>query len=175
MTTGPVNFMIEEGDYLAFNRMIVRRSRPRFLALIVVTVALVIFAFRWFEGPQSFADILGVSIGGAIGGLATYWLVTAVALKFSVRKNFRQHLLLREEMTFRANANGFTYSQPSGETRAGWDKLTMWNEDDRIVALQPVPNLAYIVPKRALAEGDLCNLRGWLMDSGLERKGKARK
>ena len=174
MTIGPVEFMIEEGDYLAFNRMIVRRARKKFLILIVLTTALVILAFRWFEGPQSLVDILSIIIGGTIGGFATYWLVTAIALKFSVRKSFRQHLLLREGMTFRADAEGFVYSQMSGETRAGWDKLAMWDEDDRIIALQPVPNLAYIVPKRALAQADLDNLRTWLVSSGLERKGKAR-
>ena len=174
MTVGPVSFHIEEEDYLAFNRMIVRQSRPKVLIIIAVTTALLIVVFRWFEGPQSLASVVGLIAGGAIGGLVTYWLTTAIALRFSVKKGFRQHQLLHEEMTFLADSDGFTFSQPSGEVRAGWDKLTMWDEDDRIVALQPVTNLAYILPKRALNEADFGNLRQWLTASGLERTGKAR-
>ena len=169
MSNQSVQFCLEEEHALAAARLIMRRKLTvpilPFLVLAVVVAGI---------GLSMGAD--GV-LGQALPVLS--WLVLVLAFVLGVvqfwvvprqrRRMYQQTSLLRESLTFSWDDDGFALEGESAKSRIEWEKLFAWDEGETIVILMQNEMLYNLVPKAALDDWQLGNLRNCLEESGLRR------
>jgi len=168
----PVAYRISQGDYITLMRMFAVRAIPRFVMVMAGVVGVVSLAAVVLDAPEAAysAAITVVIIVPVLVLLGRYVIIPRKGAR-----TFREYALIREEMTLSLSDEGFAIAQPSGHVAMAWGDLLMWDESDRILAIQPTRELAYIIPKQAIGDERATFIRQKLADHGLPSKGKRRK
>ena len=76
---------------------------------------------------------------------------------------------MRGQTTFAWNEAGTTLTGKKGETRLDWGDYHRWIESPELLLLFQSAMLYNLVPKRALSEGQLVEVRGLLEKAGVKR------
>ena len=169
MTNRLVQFRIEEGHAVAAARLIMKR-KLKVPILPFLLLAIVVAAIGLSMGGDG-------TLGQAIPILS--WLVLALAFILAVvqfwllprqtRRMFQQTSLLREMITFEWDAECFSLEGESAKSRIAWKNLYAWDEHEGLFILMQNEMLYNLVPKSALDEGQISDLRDCLKRSGLKR------
>ncbi len=168
---GPVSYRIGEGDYLALNALVFRRTWTRCLWLTLPTGAVI--AVPIAVSKQSLIHgIVLILVGAAAACL--FVMVMRLFLGPRARKIYRETASLREEITLTFEDGGVRLEQASGMHRAQWGQLVRWDEDDKIFALFPNRILALSFPKQQVNKEVVNFMREQMKLSGLPRRWKLR-
>jgi len=162
-----ITFRLTEAEAVDAARLIAARQlwgRPAIrilLALIAVLVVLLALL-----DPRSLTDPILLALGGAAALLLlTIWL----AIPFHARRHFRQAAALRDEIEATWDENSIRFSSAHGNSNLAWREFHRWAENDRLFLLYQSQMLYNIVPKRALDEGKMLDLRNRLEQAGVVR------
>lgn len=167
-----VVYYISRDDYASFLRLMSARAMPRFALAVAGFVAVVSAAA--FALDERYL-IIGAVAGGLVSIGSTPIVGRNYAIPRSVEKVFREYALIQEEMTLTLTSEKFSISQASGNVTMLWDKVLMWNENERVLLIHPSHNLAYILPKEAIGPERGEYIKQRLAENGLPHKGKPRK
>lgn len=167
-----VTYRIEEGDYLAFNALVFRRTWIRCLLLGIPGAALIAVPVAWIE--RSFVQGVGLIMVGLAAG-AIYSFVLRLFLGPRVRKVYRETASLQEELTLVLAESGLLVEQPSGSHRVEWGQLVRWDENDTVFAVFTNRVQALIFPKQQVGREAIDFMREQMLRSGLNRPWKLRK
>ncbi|WP_086607552.1 YcxB family protein [Erythrobacter donghaensis] len=168
----PVAYRISEADHITLMRMFQKRALPRFAMFMAIVVALVFVVAVPLGLPEAgySAAVTALVIVPTFALFARY-----VTIPRKAARAFRDYALIREEMTLSLTGEGFAITQASGHVAMAWSDVLMWDENDRILAIHPTGELAYILPKQAIGRDRVDFIRQHLVDYGLSSKGKRRK
>ena len=169
MTNRQTQFRIEEEHALAAARLIMKRKLKIPVAPFLI-VAVVVAAIGLAMGSSGLP-------GEALPILA--WLVLLLAFVLAVvqfwvlprqtRRMFRQTSLLREQISMSWEENGFALEGASAKSRMPWKDLYAWAEAESLIILMQNEMLYNLVPKSALDEAQLADLRSCVEASSLKR------
>ena len=169
MTNRSATFRIEEQHALAAARLIMKRKLkiPVTPFLILATVVALLGLVLGGDG----------AMGDALPILA--WLVLTFAFILAVvqfwvlprqtRRMFQQTSLLRELITFNWDEDGIALEGESAKSRIAWRDLYAWDEEESLIILMQNEMLYNLVPKSALDDRQIGDLRNCLETSGLKR------
>ncbi|RIV91896.1 YcxB family protein [Aurantiacibacter xanthus] len=164
---------LAEGDYLAFQRLYIRRMLPR-LGAFAGVVLLVIAGF-WLAGNISAEVVLGAGLGAILMVVAIWAVSHFVTIPWQVRRIYRESAALRERVEIVCDKEAVRFVQASGNWRLKWAEVARWDETDAIFCLFPNRAMAHLLPKRDLPPELIDYIRARLISSGLSKPWKLRK
>lgn len=167
-----VVYHISKDDYASFLRLMSARAMPRFALAVAGLVAVVSAAAFLLDEPYL---IIGALAGGLVAIAVTPIAGRNYSIPRRVEKVFSEYALIQEEMTLSVTSEKFSISQASGHVTLLWNKVVMWNENERVLLIHPNRNLAYIIPKQALGPERDEYIKQRLVENGLPHKGEPRK
>ena len=83
-------------------------------------------------------------------------------LPYKTRKIFREQKSLHYPMTVSWSEAGFKFENQQGSAVMPWGDFFKWGEDSRIFLLYHSSRLFHMLPKRALTEAQLTDLRQFI-------------
>ena len=170
--TRTATFQLTQADHLAYLRLVVIASLPLF-ALYIFSIFLIFLLFGFYMDDLKMASVMSAAALATFFALST--LSYFVLMPHNSKKIWKEHVQIREPMTFIVEEHQFSIKQPSGQTTAQWTNMARWNEDGKVFAIHIAGQLAYVIPKRCV-DGDFIDfVRNRLIESGLPKKGKPRK
>ena len=163
---------IDESTYVRFWRMTCGKTLRRSSAIwgAILISALVLGLILKEEG-----DVL---IAGAIGGGAALIVVQLVGwfrIPARARKAYHTATHLSIEQIYEMDENEIAVQTKLSSARIPWGHFWKWEESPALLALYPQMQIAYLLPKDQVTEGDLGFIRESLTKHGLKIEGKPRK
>lgn len=168
MTDIALRYKLTFEDYLHAHRFHAQRSLwPRFIFFVAwwgypaVGLSLIAIAFLIWSDHAPSADT-AATIGGLLGGgavLACWRLFT----QRNFKKSYRRTRCGEEDVEVLFNENGIV-SEISGLTKGefSWQATKSWREDKDQVLIYLAPAIFIVIPKRAISESQLQDLRALL-------------
>ena len=157
----PVAFTLTLDDMIAGNRLAIRRSvrkgAPKFaLWIVIISVAISLFAFGMRTRPLADALILFGKIFAiyAAIGIVIALIIVFIMPKQRAKKNFTQMPALRRDQTVSWDDTSIAFASDYGNARLPFADLHRWSAGGGIVILYPADHLFYILPNRIFANND---------------------
>lgn len=155
---------LKEQDYLNAQKLHRRWSRPKFIVIISLVIAALIFC--WIFWCKGFLPIAGGIIGGLIGGIVGGATTRYVYIPWKARRVFRQQKSLQREYSMSWNSDGIQTKSKNGEYSSNWSEFIRWKENENIFLLYISDIQFYMFPKRAFtSETELNDFRTHLVGS----------
>lgn len=162
-----ISFRLTEAEAVDAARLVAVRQlwgRP-VIKILLALIALLVVLLGLLD-PRSLTNPILLALGGAAAVLLlTIWL----AVPFQARRHFRQAAALRDEIEASWDENAIRFSSAHGNSNLAWREFHRWAENERLFLLYQSQMLYNIVPKRALDEGKMLELRNRLEQAGVFR------
>lgn len=172
-----VTFTPTAGDYVAVQRaMFVAQLRSRrfvrWAALLLGIALLAIFALMLAMGERPLGALLTAlgGMAGGVGGLAACLGINRLLLPRRARRLFAQQRTLHHEHRTVFDASGFRQTSVRADIALPWGELLHWHLGREVLLLYGNDLLAYFLPVRAFAPGQLAQVQGLLKQAGLPRR-----
>lgn len=169
MADGQVAFELDEEDVVGAARHFAARRLP-IRPGILVTCALVAGMIGLLLARGSDNHLLNVlSLMVLVLALVMAALVFFVVPR-QARNHFRELASARGDMTFAWDDRGTLLTGAKGVTNLAWSDYSGWSETDGLLILLQSRMLYNLVPKRALTEGQLTEIRACLASAGVRQR-----
>lgn len=157
----PITYRLTREDYFSAQRLHAERYRGRFRWIMGVILTLVVLWQNRKDLPQGEALlVVGITLAFIF---VLIWLVSLAVPRlraWSVTRHvWKRQPTLHEEVTFEILPEGLRSSTARGEWLQRWSDFIELRENDDVLLLYLGPNLMAILPKRALSEAELAEIR----------------
>lgn len=172
-----VTFTPTAEDYVAVQRTMFARSlrSRKFAGRAALSLGIVIagiFLLMVSTGDRPLTALL-IALGGAAGGgggLAACIGINYLLLPRRARRLFAQQRTLHHEHRTAFDATGFRQRSVRADSALPWSELLGWHLGHEVLLLYSNDLLAYFLPVRAFAPGELARVEAILTDAGLPRR-----
>ncbi|WP_417584557.1 YcxB family protein [Pelagibacterium sp.] len=168
-TTQPVTLTLTPSDYasalqLHARRYFIANTGPKIFTFLIVLVALAMMIMTGFD--EGFTS---AAIGGLIGLAAMPPLIYFIALPYRAKKVFAQQKTLHAPIAASWSEDGFTANTSSMGGTIAWNQYFGWSEDQAVFLIMQSQQLFQMLPKRAMTNQQIEDLRAHLVRSGLKK------
>ena len=157
-------FRLEADDYIAANRLHTRmkwRSLPALGSFLCFILGYAVFLYGSWRAPPNAPLVMFVTFV-VICGIVIPPLSYLLYLPYKTRKVFREQKNLHYPMTVSWSETGFKVENQQGNATMPWTDFFKWSEDGRILLLYHSSRLFRMLPKRALTEAQLADMRQFI-------------
>ena len=158
-----ISYTPSEADLIEANRLWFRRELRRGGNLLFFFCGGWIFGLvGWHFGSDAGFDPLLAFGAGILVWLAGLFLILANMrrqIPKRVRREFAEQRALRDEVELSWSDDGLTATTAHGHSQFGWDEFRSWTENEAVFLLFHAERLFTVVPKRALSEDQVDELR----------------
>jgi hypothetical protein len=132
---------------------------------------LLMLAFMAFTepnfGPWVIEWLLQISLWFGLGMVVFLPLVTLVAMRLHVRRQFNQ-LSLGLPVEYEVDATGFRAANEQGTSTLTWNRLYDFIQDRRLLLLRRTPKIFFVLPKTQLGGEELETILAFLRQAGVK-------
>lgn len=161
-----IRYTPSEDDLIEANRLWFNRELRRGGNLLFFFCGGWIFGLLgWHFGSDAGIDPLLAFGAGILVWLAGLFLILANMrrqIPKRVRREFAEQRALRDEVELNWSDDGLTATTAHGHSQHGWDEFRSWAENEAVFLLFHAERLFTAVPKRALSEAQVDELRGMI-------------
>lgn len=162
-----VRFVPSEADLIEANKLWLKtevRTRGNLLFFASGAVLFALVALHAASAAGFGRDALAAAAGVITWVIAVCLILGIMRLWLPrrIRRQFRQQRSLRNEVQLTWSEQGITFEAENGHSRHAWDEFGRWAESKAIFILFYTDRLFTFVPKRALSESDVNELRALL-------------
>jgi hypothetical protein len=156
-----VSLTLTADDYVAANRLHFLncyRKRSAVAVFVLLVLAYLVWTavahlYQWGATGWLAMNACFAAVPACV--IASYFL----SVPISTRKSYRNHKALHRPYTFSWSETGLAVTSASGEWNVAWSDYLKWDENARVFILYQAPRLFNILPKRALTEEQIVDIR----------------
>ena len=154
-----VTFDLGLDDLLAANHQVARRrGRLRALRWLLLVLPVLVYAVSSARGASQSAALLWALATIVSVAAALFWLAP-LAARLRIRRDFHRYPEFRGPVSYELTGEGFRFTTPASQLQLAWDAFTAAHEDPAFVYLDVGSSASYFIPKRALSQDALEQLR----------------
>lgn len=152
---------ISADDYANANRRHTLKNSLKPIPMLVWLAALAGFGWAIMQQPARAAfGVPSDFFVGALGGfLLLPFLFYFVVSPFTARRTYARQKTLQQPFEFSWSDTGFRTANENGDWKVKWTDFYSWDEDKHVFLFYQSPRLFNILPKRALSEAQIADVR----------------
>ena len=162
-------------DFIAANMLYLRRywvwsGLLKFYAFGALAFFLLMLVFTALEQALSWQFVSGLllaSLGFGMGMLVLMPIVSWVAMRLAVKRQFEQ-LSLDLQAEYEIDTNGFGAANAEGTSTLRWDRLYDFIQDRRLLLLRRTRRIFFVLPKAQLSSEELETILACLRAAGVK-------
>ena len=162
-------------DFIAANMLYLRRywvwsGLLKFYAFGAVAFFLLMLVFTALEQLltwQFIAGLLVASLGFGLGMLVLMPMVSWVAMRLAVKRQYEQ-LALALPAEYEIDAHGFRAANEIGVSTLPWDRICDFVHDGRVLLLRRTRRIFFVLPKAQLSSEELTTTLAYLRAAGVK-------
>ena len=163
-----VRFVPSEADLIEANKFCLQselRTRGNLLFFICGAVLFALLALHVASEAEFGLGGLAAAAAGVITWIIAVCLILGIMrlrLPRRTRQQFRQQRSLYCEVQLTWSEQGITFAAENAHSRHAWDEFVKWAESNALFILFYTDRLFTFVPKRALSDSEVNELRALL-------------